>query len=72
MEEFTREQMLQFRRLASDGIRSSHGGCNVHAGCLYELLSGFPNNRKVAGRSKAAKKIEDRARQIQRYLLLDD
>ena len=68
MEEFTREEMIEFRRLASVGTQHQDSGCNVHAGCLYDLLAKFQNERKVSGKSKAAEEIVFRARQIRRFL----
>ncbi len=68
MEEFTREEMMEFRRLASEGTRHQDSGCNVHAGCLYDLLATFRNDRKISGKSKAAEEMDFRARQIRRFL----
>jgi hypothetical protein len=68
MEEFTREEVMEFRRLASQGTQHMDSGCNVHAGCLYALLAKFRNDRKISGKSKAAEEMEFRARQIRRFL----
>ena len=68
MEQFTREEILDFRRLASEGTKHLDSGCNVHAGCLYDLLAKFQNERKISGRSKAAEEMLFRARQIRRFL----
>ena len=72
MEEFTKDEMLEFWRLASEGTKHMDSGCNVHAGCLYARLAKFPNQRQISGKSKAAEEMIFRARQIRRFLQWPD
>jgi hypothetical protein len=68
MQEFTSEQIVEFRRIASDGMKSGYPRCSERAAYLADLLAKFRNDRKVGGRSKAAVEIEELARWIESSL----
>jgi hypothetical protein len=68
MQEFTPEQIVKFRRIASDGMMSDYPRCSERAACLSDLLAKFRNDREVGGRSKAAVEIEELARWVESSL----
>jgi len=72
MQEFTPERIVEFRKIASDGMMSNYPRCSERAACLADLLAKFRNDRKTGGRSKGAVEIEELARWVESSLKYRD